>query len=59
MTGEQLKALRLNLGVTQYEMGQWLGITASAIAHMESGKHKVSKQTQMLAEKLLESRDGQ
>jgi transcriptional regulator with XRE-family HTH domain len=54
MTGEELKSLREKLGFTQTEMGGKLGITASAVAHMESGKNKITQQTEMLAEMLCD-----
>ena len=52
MDGKTLRALRDKLGFTQTEMGEKLGITASAVAHLESGKNKVTQQTAMLAEML-------
>jgi len=62
MNGQELKALRLrlrmpykqNIGATQKYMGDLLGITASAVAHIESGKNKMGRQTAMLAKKLTQ-----
>ena len=49
MTGQELFALRKRLQLTQTEMGEKLGITASAVAHLESGKNTMGRQTAMLA----------
>lgn len=49
MTNVELRALREKLGLTQAELGERLGITASAVAHLESGKNTMSKPVAMLA----------
>ena len=67
MNGQELKALRdrlqmpykKDIGATQQYIGELLGITASAVAHIESGKHKMSKPVAILAEKLAESGNSQ
>ena len=61
MNGQELKALRIrlrmpykqNIGATQKYMGDLLGITASAVAHIESGKNIMSKPVELLAEQLI------
>lgn len=66
MDGKELKALRMRLrmpykkdiGATQEYLGELLGITASAVAHIEAGKHKMSKPVAMLAEQLAKSNIG-
>lgn len=60
MNGEQLKALRLRIrmpykqfpGATQKYMGDLLGITASAVAHIESGKNIMSKPVAIICAEL-------
>ena len=52
MTGEELKALRLRLKLTQSQMAEKLGITLSAVFKLESGENNMSKPVAMLAEKL-------
>ena len=54
MTGAELRALRISLKLTQSELGEKLGITPSAVAHLESGKNTMGKQTEKLLS-LLES----
>ena len=49
MDGKTLYALRHKLGLTQAELGEKLGITASGVAHLESGKNTMGRQTAMLA----------
>ena len=52
MTGEELRALRLRLGLSQRAMGERLGISHSAVVKLESGKNNMSKPVAMLAERL-------
>ena len=48
MTGQELKIQRISWGLTQSELGGKLGISASAVAHLESGKNTMGKQTEKL-----------
>ena len=41
MTGEELKALRVKLKLTQEELGQRLGVTRVTVARWEIGLRKV------------------
>lgn len=43
MTGNELKALRAKLGLTQTEMANRLGVTRDAIARIEGGTNNMSK----------------
>lgn len=52
MKNEDLKALRLKLGLTQKAMGKRLGIGWRMYAYVESGEKPLSKASEMLAEKL-------
>ena len=49
MNGQELKALRLRLGLTREAMAEKLGITASAVYKIESGENNMSKPVAMLA----------
>ncbi len=51
MTGERLKALRKNLGLSQVELGQVLKINASAISQMENNIIRPSLDTLFLLSK--------
>lgn len=48
MTGEELRALRKTLKLTQSQMAEKLGITLSAIYKLESGENNMSKRTEKL-----------
>jgi transcriptional regulator with XRE-family HTH domain len=41
MTGDELKALRIKLGLTQEELGERLGVTRVTVARWEIGLRKV------------------
>lgn len=45
MTGTDLRAYRLSLGLSQAKLGQILGIHWNSIARMERGKMKVTPRT--------------
>lgn len=49
MNGQELKALREKLGLSQSEFARNIYLTPSAVNHMESGKNPVSGQTEALA----------
>lgn len=49
MNAEQLKALRLTLGLTQAQMGEKLGITRDGVAKLESGENNMSRPVELLA----------
>ena len=55
MTGEQLRAIRRRLGLTQAALAARLGITANALARLERGERGVSETIAILA-RLLEKR---
>lgn len=42
INNEMVKMARLNLRMTQAEFGELLGVSASTIQHVESGRRKVS-----------------
>ena len=42
MDGLELKLARVRLGLTQYELGQKLGVHPSRLSEMESGKREVT-----------------
>ncbi len=52
MNKTQLRALRLKLDLTQKQMGERLGITPSAVAHLESGTNTMSKPVAILCQQL-------
>lgn len=47
MTGDNIKKLRENLGMTQTKFAEQIGITQSAVTFIESNKRKASKTTLM------------
>ncbi len=55
MTNEELKVLRLKLGLTQTQLAEKLGVTLSAIFKLESGENNMSKPVAMLASILAQS----
>lgn len=57
MDKEELKALRVKLGLTQKEFGDKLGLKRSAIAKLESGKNGLRGSTLKLVEQ-LETQSG-
>ncbi len=42
MTGEEIKALRLRLGLTQTELGEAIGVYWGTVSRWEAGKMKPS-----------------
>ena len=50
MTGEQLRAIRRRLGLTQAAFAAHLGITANSLARLERGERGVSETLAILAE---------
>lgn len=50
MDKTELKALRKQLGLTQAEIGEKLGITSDAVSMLERGKNNMSRPVGMLAE---------
>ncbi len=52
MTGEELKALRLQLRLTREGMAEKLGITASAVFKIESGENNMSKPVAIICAEL-------
>lgn len=48
MNGNELKALRAKLGLTQTELAQRLGVTRDAIARIEGGRNNMSKTLHLL-----------
>ena len=53
MNKDELKALRLRLGLSQTEMGLKLGIGLRQYQYAESGKQNLSTASVMLAEQLV------
>lgn len=53
MNGQELKALREKLELSQVQMAEKLYITAGAISRLESGDNKMSRQTEALALQLI------
>lgn len=51
MNKDELKSLRIKLGLTQEQMADKLGVTRDAIAKYEAGMN-ISKPVMMLAEQL-------
>lgn len=58
MNKDELKSLRLKLGLTQSQMAEKLGITLSAVFKLESGKNNMSKPVAMLAEQLINTTEA-
>lgn len=52
MTGEELKALREKLGLSQTALAEKLFITRDAVSKLESGKNVMGRQTKALAAQL-------
>lgn len=46
MKSEELKQLRLSLGLTQEEFGEKIGLTKSGISNMENGTRNISVRTE-------------
>ena len=42
MTGHELKALRQQMGLTQAELGEKLGVPWNTVARWEQGRHAIS-----------------
>lgn len=55
MTGEEIKKLRIKLGVSQERFGQLLGVTWGTIQRWETGKFKPSH---LALEKLKQIQEG-
>lgn len=56
MTGEELKAIREQLGMTQVEFAEELGLKVRIISYMETGVRPVSARTEKQANDLLKLR---
>lgn len=54
MTKEEFKAARLELGLTQTEMGQALGVSLNIVQKWESGDRPIRQVVAMAMELLLE-----
>lgn len=54
MQGDELKALRKQIGLTQSEMAQALGLTQTFIGMMERGEKAIERRTELAARYLLE-----
>lgn len=55
MTPTDLKQIRLDLGLTQTEFGEKLGVTYGTVCRWENGKYAISERTAMVVRML---RDG-
>ncbi len=40
MTAEEIKALRIRLGLSQEKFGAEVGVSTQTVCHWETGKHK-------------------
>lgn len=48
MTPEELKAKRLELGLTQTQLGERLGVTLRAVQYYEAGQRPISRTIELL-----------
>ncbi len=53
MTGEELRRIRLRLGLTQAAFAPQLGITANSLARLERNERGVSETLALLARSLV------
>lgn len=58
MTGNELKALRAKLGLTQTEMANRLGVTRDAIARIEGGRNNMSKTLHLLMQLVFNTHES-
>ncbi len=52
MTGAELKELRKNLGLTQKQMGELVGVKLGQIAKLEAGDNRIAGAMLKLLEKI-------
>jgi transcriptional regulator with XRE-family HTH domain len=45
LTGEQMRIIREENGLTQREVAEWLEVDASYVAHMEKGSRRINRRT--------------
>jgi transcriptional regulator with XRE-family HTH domain len=57
MTGEQLKQRRKELGLTQQEVADGLGISRERLSEWENGKFKISNAYVKLLESFFQSKE--
>lgn len=53
MTGDELRAIRARMGLTQSQLGERLGFTKTSVARMERGEQRIMQVT-TLAVKYLQ-----
>ena len=58
MNGQELKALREHLGLSQSELAKRLFISRDAVAKLEAGKNRMSKPVEELGRQLKNSLGG-
>jgi transcriptional regulator with XRE-family HTH domain len=57
MTPQALKALRLELGITQKEMAENIGLELRMYQYIEKGKYELSKASAKLAEQIAKAQE--
>lgn len=57
MQGDELKAIRQGLGLTQARFAEALGVTGTFVGLMERGEKSIEERTERAARDLLESGD--
>ena len=56
MSGQDVKAIRESLGLTQDELARWLGLSGrSNVAHIEAGRKAITGPVRRLMELLRDS----
>jgi DNA-binding transcriptional regulator YiaG len=58
MTGEEIKALRMSLGLTQSELAEKIGTTKHRVSDWENNKHKAGKPYVILMNQLRVYHNG-
>lgn len=58
MTGEDIKKLRKQAGLTQKELGKMVGIGQSQISDFENGRRRLSKINGIAIECVLNNKEG-
>ena len=59
MTGEELRKIRLKMGLTQVQMAEEIGVTSNALAMWERDERKISEPVARLVSLLAKNRKGQ
>lgn len=56
MTGAELRKQRKNLGLTQVQLADRLGVSGNAVARWERGERRISQPVALLIELLIQSK---